>query len=403
MKIGILTYYKVANFGANLQAVSTYLYLKGKGYEPVFVNYCSKEVYNKLYTSDNGGQTKCHFAFVDGVIKQQSHYCHNVSEVLNELERLGIEAVIIGSDAVLQHHPFLKRFHKGRRKPIFIAHYSEERLFPNPFWGVGIINKYPVSLMSVSSQNSDYKYFFPWTKCKMKAILSKMKYISVRDTWTFNMLKEIDNQLQVSLTPDPVFAFNQNANGILCTKKQVLEKFKLPDSYVLVSFFGQVFSVEYLDDLKRRFLAQGLECVALPMPTGMHFKHHFNYEIPLPLNPIDWYCLLKYSSGYVGSNMHPIVVCLHNAVPCYSIDNWGRTNFFGKKIDDGSSKVEHILNTFGLSTNRTPINDGKCEVSAERIVASIIDYPSQSIANKAHELLDAYNQMMSNLLKSFER
>lgn len=101
-----------------------------------------------------------------------------------------------------------------------------------------------------------------------------MKYISVRDTWTFNMLKEIDNQLQVSLTPDPVFAFNQNANGILCTKKQVLEKFKLPDSYVLVSFFGQVFSVEYLDDLKRRFLAQGLECVALPMPTGMHFKHH---------------------------------------------------------------------------------------------------------------------------------
>lgn len=106
MKIGILTYYKVANFGANLQAVSTYLYLKGKGYEPVFVNYCSKEVYNKLYTSDNGGQTKCHFAFVDGVIKQQSRYCHNVSEVLNELERLGIEAVIIGSDAVLQHHPF---------------------------------------------------------------------------------------------------------------------------------------------------------------------------------------------------------------------------------------------------------------------------------------------------------
>ena len=74
-----------------------------------------------------------------------------------------------------------------------------------------------------------------------------------------------------------------------------------------------------------------------------------------------------------------------------------------EKIDDGSSKVEHILNTFGLSTNRTPINDGKCEVSAERIVASIIDYPSQRIANKAHELLDAYNQMMSNILKSFER
>ena len=28
MNIGILTFYKVANFGANLQGVSTYFYLK---------------------------------------------------------------------------------------------------------------------------------------------------------------------------------------------------------------------------------------------------------------------------------------------------------------------------------------------------------------------------------------
>ena len=31
MRIGVITYYKVKNFGANLQAVSTYMYLKNNG------------------------------------------------------------------------------------------------------------------------------------------------------------------------------------------------------------------------------------------------------------------------------------------------------------------------------------------------------------------------------------
>ena len=38
MNIGILTYYRVANFGANLQAVSTYYYLKNNGYNPLFMS-----------------------------------------------------------------------------------------------------------------------------------------------------------------------------------------------------------------------------------------------------------------------------------------------------------------------------------------------------------------------------
>lgn len=37
MNIGILTFYKVANFGANIQGVSTYYYLKKIGYNPIFL------------------------------------------------------------------------------------------------------------------------------------------------------------------------------------------------------------------------------------------------------------------------------------------------------------------------------------------------------------------------------
>ena len=42
MKIGVLTFLNVANFGANLQAVSTYNYLKKAGHEVVFLHYLSR-------------------------------------------------------------------------------------------------------------------------------------------------------------------------------------------------------------------------------------------------------------------------------------------------------------------------------------------------------------------------
>lgn len=400
MRIAVLTYYKVANFGANLQAVSTYLYLKKNGHEPIFVNYCSKEVYNKLYINQKNQQTLCHFDFVDGIISQQSELCFSITDVLGALKKLKVDAVIIGSDAVLQHHPFLKRFSKGRRKPIFFAHFSEERLFPNPFWGVGIVEHYPVAVMSASSQNSDFDYFFPWTKAKMRRCIDKMKYVSVRDNWTFDMIKSIEPQKQIALTPDPVFAFNQNAKELIPSKQYILEKFELPSNYVLLSFFGQIFSEQYLNDLKDNFHSKGVECVALPMPTGIHFKHSFDFEISMPLNPIDWYSLIKYSSGYVGSNMHPIVVSLHNAVPCFSIDNWGRTNFWGQKVEDGSSKVAHILSVFGLQNYRKPINNGKCDVEIDTIIDSILNFPKAQVSQTSSSLLKRYNSMMSDILES---
>ena len=38
MKIGVLTFLHVANFGANLQATSTYYYLINQGHTPILSN-----------------------------------------------------------------------------------------------------------------------------------------------------------------------------------------------------------------------------------------------------------------------------------------------------------------------------------------------------------------------------
>ena len=66
MKIGILTFYRVVNFGANLQALSTYRYLEKNGHTPVMINYQSVEMQNMVKMSlQNEPWAKAHIQFVE--------------------------------------------------------------------------------------------------------------------------------------------------------------------------------------------------------------------------------------------------------------------------------------------------------------------------------------------------
>ncbi len=114
MKIGVLTFLHVANFGANLQATSTYYYLKNQGHTPVFINYTSYQVEitnkisqlkKKLQNRSISIQTLEHEKFIKEQIKNQTRNVHTCSQVFEVIKEEGIEAVIIGSDAVAQHWP----------------------------------------------------------------------------------------------------------------------------------------------------------------------------------------------------------------------------------------------------------------------------------------------------------
>lgn len=401
MNIGILTYGRVPNFGANLQSTSTYIYLQKKGHTPIYIYYLSKELYKKIENSRmSNPQIQAHYDYFDSIVKNKTTPCHSPEDVNREIARLGIEAIIIGADAVLQHHPFFSRIVARRRPfPIGLLSYTSDRLFPNLFWGVGIDDHIKMAMMSVSNQNSEYKYFLPSTRKKMRKALDRLNYISVRDRWTQKMIASIDKRLQVNVTPDPVFAFNQNMAGYIPTKEKITAKFGLPKKYIVISLFDQTLSKKCLDELKSSFKEKGLDCVVLPMPDeGVNFKHSFDYVIKVPLSPIDWYAIIKYSLGYVGENMHPIVVCLHNGVPCYSIDNWGCRNFFHKPKNNGSSKVEDILITFGVEKNRSSIIRGKCDVSAQEIVSSLAAFPLDIVRKQASEYYNQYLSMMESIL-----
>lgn len=399
MRIGILTYYKVMNFGATLQAVSTYCYLKNNGYDPVFINYQSKEAQIAIKNGNGEPQWDAQLDFVNSIIKNQTPVCETTSQLNDIIIDENIEAIIIGSDALLQHHSILARLKKGKRKPICIQRIGSDRLFPNIFWGVGFNETVPTALMSVSSQNSNYKLFFPFTKWRMRNTLSKMKYISVRDTWTRDMVLNI-LQRDVSITPDPVFAFEQNCSDYIPSKEEILLKYDLPPNYVCASFFEQNLSRKQFEELKIKLNKKGISFVILPMPTGRSYESIADKILKFPMSPIDWYAIIKYSKGYIGNNMHPIVVSLANAVPCYSLDNWGLTDFWGKKHDDGSSKIQHILEVFGVSGNRRIVEKGKCDISIDEIILGLENYPTEKIREKSLAYLQIYNKMMTDIIEA---
>lgn len=399
MKIGIMTFYNWLNFGANLQGVSTYMYLKKHGHDPIFINYKSEKNYSVWKREHNNPQLKVHLAFVNKYVEKQTEFCHTAEQLLDIINRHQIEAIIVGSDAVLQHHPLIPRLRYSKKHLIGITHYLEEQMFPNMFWGIGFADIIPCAMMSVSSQNSEYHYTGYRSRLKMRKALSLFKYISVRDTWTQNMVRFICDR-RVPVTPDPVFAFNANAPELVKNREYVLKKYQLPDKYVLICLKSQSLPLCVLDELKELFAKDGLHCVAFPVPTGIMFDHHYNYEINLPLPPDDWYALIKYASAYIGSNMHPIVVSLHNAVPCVSIDNWGRTNFWGKRINDGSSKVEHIMSEFGVADYHKMINGSMCDVKATEIVKLVNSFPMNHVKEHAVVMTERYNQMMNDILKT---
>ena len=129
-KIGILTYSGVFNFGANLQALSSLGYFRQRGYEAKIIDWQPAKLM-ETYRRIPAEQAEAHRNFF-------AHYnctrsCRNsrdVAEVIGEEE---FDAVVIGSDAVIQYVPFL--FHILPARTHILRHFmlTEENFIDNPF------------------------------------------------------------------------------------------------------------------------------------------------------------------------------------------------------------------------------------------------------------------------------
>ena len=85
---------------------------------------------------------------------------------------------------------------------------------------------------------------------RMGKSLKRLKYISVRDAWTKDMMLAAGPELSIDITPDPVFALNQNVGEKIPLEEDIRNRFVLPDKYVLIGMRTQILSIPFLEESK---------------------------------------------------------------------------------------------------------------------------------------------------------
>lgn len=399
MKIGLLTYHAVCNFGANLQALSTVSYWRNRGHDPIFINWITEELDNHYHRITPESQYYEHENFRKKFFPM-TRRCITDNDIVDVIREEGIEAVVIGSDAVMQTRPLRARIAFPTREILTISKPARDLICPNPFWGsfVHLLEKkIPICYMSASCQNSKFRSSNSKEKGEAKALLKQFSYISTRDDWTAKQVSWFtDGELIPPVTPDPVFAFNLNVKS-QPSEQEIRDRFNLHGNYCLFSFHSDsAVSQKWLQEMQSRMQKRGVMCVALPFPQGMEFHHPFNKEIKLPLSPLDWYALIKYANYYIGDNMHPIVVSLHNAVPCFSFDQYATVKFHFI-VNSSSSKVYHILKQFGYPDNRVSLKGLYRMPSVDYVLQKLDVFDKDYVRTVAAHYVEEYLKMMQDI------
>lgn len=406
MKIGLLAYHAACNFGAFLQLLSTVEYIKKQGDEPIVINWIPKD-FRKDYEKRSLPDVRSLYVRLREKYYPMTKLCETDNQVAMVIENENIEAVIIGSDAVTQHHPLRERIHFPCRRIIYIAHPTSDRMYPNCFWGA--FNKYlkkpiPLAVISGSSQDSKYYFIKGLTKFKMKKSILDFRYMSVRDDWTQKMIEYItDGDAVPKVTPDPVFAFNNNASHLVPSKEDIIRKFDIPNDYIILSFKGaKSVSQDWINELQKLANAKGLACVKLPYADAPAFGD-IQYSVGDIVTPLEWYALIKHSKGYIGNNMHPIVTSITNGVPFFSFDNYGIPMIDGKQTNGESSKIYHILKQADLLDNRIYICcKDYSPIEPKEVLNKIINFDVLKEKTFADGYYKQYEKMMIDVYKSIK-
>lgn len=397
MNIGIVTHCEAINYGANLQALSTAYYLKRKGHIPIFLNW--NEYVNETVSKYNlkPEQYNMHINFLRdfGLIVSKS--CKTDDDFISEINKYSINIILVGSDAVLTVSSILDRL-MINRKGISLKKVSSNYKFPNPFWIPyfdKITTNVKIKFLSPSCQSCRLNWLSIRKKKSMRNCLENFSVLNARDSYTAKMMRKIlHTNKTIPITPDPVFAFNQNVTDLLnINRTDFLKRFNIDNDYICISFYGKPDN-KWLIELKKAINQRGLSLVLLPMPQGSDISE-VDIKIPLPLNSIDWYFLIKYSKGYIGHNMHPIIVSIHNAIPFFSIDQHGK-NLFSKF--DKSSKIYDLLSRVNLLNYRISAKN-ILDIHPETIVDKLEKFDKAKLFEISEKLCNSYNQMMESLLQ----
>lgn len=405
MRIGLLTYHKPANFGAQLQTVSMVGHLRQLGHQPVVIDWVFKDLEKDYVRRSPIAQLQTHLNFAQDNLPL-SERCDNEDDLVRIVDNLDLDLIIIGSDALFKYTTIKQSRYFTKRRLHFIYNpiLSCEQVLGNPFFACfsdRLKKRVPVRSYAVSSQNAQYKWMTDKEVETMSSALAHFEYISVRDQWTKDMVKYVTGKEDVTIDPDPVFSFNQNCYLPIPTKEEIIKKYNLDEEYILVSFGSKYSDATYIRNLVKTIEEKGIQVVSLPTPEG-RFDDGAKHIIPMPISPLEWYALIKHSHGYIGERMHPIVVCLHNNVPFFSFDEYGfkerKLFFLRKKYIRSSSKTFLILEEAGLLNNIFSYQAGGPLPQYELVIDAVMNFDIKKCQQFSLTKREQFVQGINNLI-----
>lgn len=325
MKVGILTYHRVLNYGAFLQAVCLCKRLNaGKDISAEIIDYDMQSAQN-VYKQLTGNTVKNQIKYLaDFLLKKDYIVALDISEAFQR----GYEKAkaLLSEDSLISDDiDAFSAFVKGKYDVIISG--SDEiwkikpvRGFPNPYFLPGNL-----ACRKFSYAVSARIYFDTLPKDqheKLNGYLKDYEFISVRDGLTYNAVqKEGIAKEKMMISCDPSFLYDFPENDI--TVQELLKKkCKLdPDKKILVladvhrktaeSIFSQV-KDEY-----------NVISTVLKNPKCINLSD---------LDPFEWRLLISKADMVVSSIFHGV---------CFSIAN--NTPFIAVVREDKKSKLQELL------------------------------------------------------------
>ena len=390
MKVGVLTYHRVDNFGANLQALSTVSFFKNRGDEVHVIDWYPKELDTYYVKSVSKTQRKVHAEFVKKHLPLTPH-CETSNDVKKIVDEYKFDLIVIGSDAVFSYIPFLKRIHPSRKTLIGITNVTPDHKLPNPFWAdfASGNSKPKIASISASAQYLDIDKCLPWNKQLIKKLLKNFDILTVRDRWTKGIISKFTNK-DVVISPDPVFGFNINVKQQV-SREEIQKKYNLPEKYILFSFCNKLFADQWYENLYKQLKSKGYKIINLAMPEGC-IDIPSDRKIDVPLPPMDWYAIIKNSQGYIGQRMHPMIVAFNNIVPFFVFDHYAYKKG-AQQLD--SSKIYDILERADILSSYCNVKDINRK---ELLPADVVNAISTFDKNKVENFIKCYQELYINTM-----
>ncbi len=384
MKIGMLTHHWPPNFGANLQATSTFLLLKKLGHQPIFLNYRPPKMEKRYHSLVSDEQHQQH-ADHHNRFYEQTDVLRNEDELAACCQDSDIDVVLAGSDTIL----------RVREKK-----QTEEFCFPNPFWMLWTekVNPKPrTAMISASSQGTYYWFFSKEMKQMMGKALLLLDSIAVRDRWTQNMVRYLtDGHIVPSITPDPVSVLN---NLLPDSPSEEAEPKALSKQYVLLHFSPRLYPASWIKEFVNLAHQQDLQVFTLPNPS-MVIDLPVDRQLPLPMSPLEWYFWIRHSAGMICNAFHTVTSCIYNDVPFVSIDGSGPTWLKCLSIRKSSKTYDVCMDVNMTSSSYLPLQ-GRILLSPKRALQKLLNVAPGSYEPYASAAIDAYEEYLRNMLGGF--